>query len=323
MNKKLDRLGRRLEKRVIRPLVRPLYVDLNPEYRNTVFLAGTEKSGTTWISDIINYKREYRYIFEPFWSARVPICKGFKPYHYLRPDDDDRYFVEAARTILSGRIRSQWTDKYHRRFIAHQRLIKDIRANLFLKWMYNHFPEVPIILLLRHPCAVARSHLRRTHRSHSLDAFLAQEDLIDDYLRPILEEMETAQTDFEKLIFRWCIETYVPLKQFKKGQVHLAFYEHFCEHPESEIDGLFSFLDRDYDEAVYKQLRRPSPVARGASAIISGGSLIDAWRQQITDEQTQRAVEILSLFGLDKIYSHDSMPNAKKAYALLETVSTC
>ena len=309
MNQRLDRLGRRLNKRVIRPLVGPLYLDLNAEYRNTVFLAGTEKSGTTWISDIINYNHEYRYIFEPFWSAKVPACKGFKQYQYLRPDNDDRYFVEAARKILSGAIRNRWTDRYHRRFIVHQRLIKDIRANLFLKWMHTHFAEVPIILLLRHPCAVARSHLRRTHLSHSLDAFLAQEDLVDDYLHPFLERMQAAQTDFEKLIFRWCIETYVPLKQFKKGQVHLTFYEHFCEHPESEIDGLFSFLGRSYDNAVYRQLRKPSPVARGESAIISGGSLINGWREQITDEQIWRAVEILDLFGLDGIYSYDSMPN--------------
>jgi hypothetical protein len=34
---------------------------------------------------------------------------------------------------------------------------------------------------------------------------------------------------------RWCIENYVPLKQFKRGEIHLAFYESFCERPESEL----------------------------------------------------------------------------------------
>lgn len=323
MNERLNRLGRRFAQRVLRPLVGPLYVDLNSEYRNTVFLAGTEKSGTTWISDVINYRHDYRYIFEPFWSAKVPMCKGFKPQQYLRPGNDDHYFVEVAGAILSGKIRSTWTDRYHRRFIARQRLIKDIRANLFLKWMHDHFPEVPIILLLRHPCAVARSHLRRTHLSHNLDAFLAQEDLMGDFLHPFRKEMQAAQTDFVKLIFRWCIETYVPLKQFEKGQVYLTFYEHFCEYPESAINGLFSFLGKSYDPTVYKQLRKPSPVARKTSAIVSGGSLIDDWRKEITDQQTQRAVEILGLFGLDRIYSYDSVPNANAAHALLENVPTC
>ena len=130
-----------------------------------------------------------------------------------------------------------------------------------------------------------------------------------DFVNPFREEIEKAQTRFEEFIFRWCIQNYVPLKQFKRGEVHLIFYEEFCEKPESEISRLFSFLGKSYDETVFANLRKPSPVSRGESAIISGGSLIDGWREQITDEQIHRAVEILSLFGLDKIYSQDSMPN--------------
>jgi hypothetical protein len=146
---------------------------------------------------------------------------------------------------------------------------------------------------------------------------------MDDFLHPFQEEIEAAHTDFGKLIFRWCIETYVPLKQFEKGQVYLTFYEHFCEYPESEIDGLFSFLGKSYDKTVFEQLHKPSPVARSTSAIVSGGSLIDDWRRQITDEQTRKAVKVLGLFGLDKIYSHGSMPNASAAYAMLDNAPTC
>lgn len=315
----INRLKRRIRRRILWPLTGPLYVDYCKDHRNTVLLAGTEKSGTTWVSDIINYNREYRYIFEPFWPAKVDICRSFKPRQYIRPDNQDSCFIEAAQIILSGRIRNRWTDKYHRRFIANKRLIKDIRVNLFLKWIYDHFPEIPIILLLRHPCAVARSHLRRTHLQPDLEDFLAQEELMEDFLNPFKEEIEAAQAKFDKLIFRWCIETYVPLKQFKRGEIHLAFYESLCERPESEIDRLFSFLGKNYDKvAVLASLGRPSPVSREESTIISGGSLIDDWRGQITDGQIQRAVEILHLFGLDRIYSPDSMPNVAGAYEMME-----
>jgi hypothetical protein len=314
VNLKIDRLVQRLDKRVVQPLISPLYIDYNPDYRAAIFLAGTEKSGTTWISDIINYRREYRYIFEPFWADRVDLCQSFGPRQYIRPDDDNPAWLGPAKAILSGRIRNSWTDKYHRRFVARQRLIKDIRANLFIKWIHCHFPAVPIILLLRHPCAVVRSHLRRTHLHPKLEPFLVQKELMEDHLAPFREAMEAAQTDFEKYVFRWCIETYVPLKQFKHGEIHLAFYEDFCVSPKTEIDRLFAFLDKPYGQDVYKHLRTPSPVARTESAIVSGGDLIDGWRRQISPEQTAHAVEILGLFGLDKIYSQDSMPNASAAY---------
>jgi len=315
--RRIDSIKRRINNRILRPLISPVYVDYDPDYRNSIFLAGTERSGTTWVSDIINYKKEYRYIFEPFWPDKVDICIKFRPQQYLRPENQDSYFIEAAEVILSGKIRNSWTDKYHRRFIANKRLIKDVRANLFLKWMHSHFPEMPIILLMRHPCAVASSQLRHKHRVPSLkQEFLSQEELMEDFLNPFRKEIEKAQrqTDFEKRIFRWCIQNYVPLKQFKRGEIHLAFYENFCEKPRSEIDRLFSFLGKSYDEAVFAKLRKPSPQSRADSAIISGGSLIDSWRKHVTDEQIRRAVEILSLFGLDRIYSQDSMPNTDGIY---------
>lgn len=320
-NRSISRIRRRINRKIFSPLISPFYIDYNPDYRQSIFLAGSERSGTTWISDIINHKREYRYIFEPFWPAKVDICEKFRFQQYLRPENQDRYFIEAVEAILSGRIRNRWTDRYHRRFIASKRLIKDVRANLLLKWMHGNFPEMPIILILRHPCAVARSQLKKaTYWIPDLkEEFLSQEELVQDFLNPFAEEIGKAQTAFEIHIFRWCIQYYVPLKQFKRGEIHLAFYENFCEEPESEIDRLFSFLGKSYDEgAVFKKLREPSPVSREVSAIISGGSLLDSWREQITDEQIQRAVEILRLFELERIYSQDSLPDVEAVYDIIE-----
>jgi hypothetical protein len=314
---RLARAKQLFDKRVVAPLLNPLFVETNADYRNTVFLAGTERSGTTWISEIINYRREYRYIFEPFWPLKVDLWSELGSHQYLRPDDHNPSILAATETILSGRIRNEWTDKYHRTFVARQRLVKAVRANLLLKWMHAHFPGMPIILQLRHPCPVARSILGRKRRPPSFDMFLTQEELMEDYLDPFRTEMEAAETDFEKLIFRWCIETYVPLQQFRQGEIHLAFYENFCVSPESEIDRLFAFLDKSYDEKVFKQLERPSPVTRATSAIVAGDNLVDGWKAKMSAEQMQRAIEIVGLFGLDGIYGEDSMPNVERAYEML------
>jgi hypothetical protein len=314
---RLTRAKQLLDKRVVEPLLNPLYVDTNTDYRNTVFLAGTERSGTTWVSEIINYRREYRYIFEPFWPMKVDLWSDLKSQQYLRPDEHNPSILATTEAILSGKIRNKWTDKYHRTFVARQRLVKAVRANLLLKWIHANFPGMPIILLLRHPCPVASSILGRKRRPPSFDIFLTQEKLMEDYLDPFRAEMEAAETDFEKLIFRWCIETYVPLQQFKQGEIHLAFYESFCASPESETDRLFAFLHKSYDKAVFKQLKRPSPVARATSAIVAGENLVDSWKEKLTEAQTQRAIEILGHFGLDSIYAQNSMPNVDRAYEML------
>jgi hypothetical protein len=319
MKSKLERLGQKLQKHVLGPIVNPLYLDLGADHISTVFLAGTERSGTTWVSEVINYKRDHRYMFEPFWGLRVPECRDFLMQQYIRPEDRPPSYLRAADAILSGQIRNPWVDKFHRTFVARRRLIKDIRANLFLKWLYRQYPGLPIILLLRHPCAVARSYLRRRNPYLDLNVYLQQPELVDDFLAPLVGEIRSAETDFEKIVFRWCIENYVPLHQFQKGQIHLTFYEQLCTEPESALDGMFGFLERSYDRSIYRQLRTPSPEARGQAAILTQNNLVSSWTKDVSDDQVKRMVEILGLFGLDRIYDADPMPHPDGAYALLKS----
>jgi hypothetical protein len=296
------------------------YVDLNRDYRNTVFLAGSGRSGTTWASVIINYKNEYRYVFEPFHSRKVEICEGFEHSQYLRPGDRREEFLRPARTILSGGLRSRWPDHLQRRFVSGRRLIKEVRANLMLGWIRANFPEMHMILLLRHPCAVAnsRNQLRRRWKP-SLDSYLSQSELVEDFLEPFVEEMRSARTDFERHVFSWCLENYVPLKQLGRGEIHLMYYEYLCEDPEGEVKRLFAFLGKNFDESVLQKMKQPSLFSRPGSAVLAGERLVGGWREHVTDAQLQRAVEILSLFGLDKVYSEEAMPDPGGVLTLMGT----
>jgi hypothetical protein len=326
-------------------LLHGLYVDHKRDYRDSVFLAGTGRSGTTWVSDIINYKNEYRYVFEPFYRGKVKLCKGFRRKQYLRPEDRREEFLRPARIILSGGLRRHywadrfndgyvwkgrvikeihanrylyWADRLDRGFVPGQRLIKEIRANLMLGWIRANFPEMPIVFLLRHPCAVASSKVKLGWKPN-LDHFLSQGELIEDFLEPFEEEMRSARTDFERHIFAWCVETYVPLKQLGREDVHLTFYENLCEDHKREIERLFAFLDKGFDERVFEKMKNPSPMCREGSAVLSGERLIDGWRRHVTGSQLERAIEILNLFGLDKIYSEEDMPDPNGKFALIET----
>ena len=294
-------------------LLAPLYLDLNRDHCCSVFLAGSGRSGTTWASEIVNHRREYRFVFEPFYPERVPLCRGFLRKQYLRPDDRRGEYLGPARKILSGGLRNAWTDRFHRRFVARRRLIKDIRANLLLGWMRANFPGMPMILLLRHPCAVAASKLALGWKDN-LAGVMAQEELVEDHLRPFESEILKANTDFERHVFLWCIENYVPLRQLSPDDVHLVFYENLLAGPEKEIPRLFAFLGRDFDDRVYGTLDRPSPLSRDGA---TGDRTLDGWRGVVGEARTKRAVEILGLFGLDRVYGEDPMPDPEGAYALM------
>ena len=288
-----------------------LHVDLGRDHRDSVFLAGSGRSGTTWVSEIINYRNRYRLVFEPFHPGKVDICENFRLKQYLRPDDRREEYLGAARRVLTGRIRSSWTDRFNRKFVAPRRLIKDIRANLLLGWMRENFPGMPIVLLLRHPCAVAASRLALGWRDN-LSETMEQEELVEDFLGPVETEIRAARNALERHVFSWCIDNYVPLRQFGPGEIHLAFYENFVVYPEDEIRRLFAFLSEDFDGCVYRTLRRPSPLSRKGES-----PSVDAWRRCVTDSQLERVVEVLGLFGLDRVYGERALPDPSGAHDLM------
>jgi hypothetical protein len=281
------------------------------DHKRSVFLAGSGRSGTTWLSEIINHGGGYRFVFEPFNPAKVGAFGSFGSKQYLRPDDGRGEFLGPARLALTGALRDPWTDRFNGTFVARRRLIKDIRANLLLAWMRANFPGMPIVLLLRHPCAVVASRLALGWKGN-LNETMEQEELVEDFLLPMEAEIRAARDDFERHLFLWCIDNYVPLKQLGPGEIHLVFYENLLANPEEELRSLFGFLGDDPDGRVHARLAHPSALSRKNAPVPS----VDGWR--VSASQLERSGEILSLFGLDGIYAEGPMPDPSAAYALMK-----
>ncbi|MCL4803587.1 MAG: sulfotransferase domain-containing protein [Anaerolineae bacterium] len=297
---------------------RRYYVDLSSDYRDSLVLAGTGRSGTTWISEVINYRNEYRLMDEPDRNVRIEAFANFNAIQYIRPDDDNPAFIEPVRLALTGRLRNDWSDRFNTRVISNKRLVKFIRASLYLKWLVNHFPELRVALLLRHPCAVSLSQSRLDWEISLHDILLAQPQLMEDFLEPFRDQIAAADTLFEKRFWMWTVENYVALSQLEPGDVHLAFYENFCEEPEREIEQLFTFYGKEWDKSIFEAMQKPSNSSKPDSAIITGKNRVDSWMKHITDEQKAIADRLLKQFGLDAIYSVDSpRPNTEAARRML------
>ena len=292
------------------------YVDLGKgDHERSVFLAGSGRSGTTWLSQLINHRRRYRYVFEPFNPKEVGPFRRFKTKQYMRPDDRREEFLQPARLALTGGLRDPWTDRFNGRIVARRRLIKDIRANLLLGWLRANFPGMPIILLLRHPCAVVTSRLDLGWKDN-LSETMEQQELVEDFLQPMEAEIRAAQGDFERHLFLWCIDNYVPLKQLGPEDVHLTYYENLLAQPEEELRSLFASLGENFDERVYGILRRPSPLSRRNTPVPS----VEGWRSRVSGHQLERAIEILRIFGLERLYGRGTMPDPSGADALMDGV---
>jgi hypothetical protein len=292
------------------------YLDLGGGCRNAVLLAGCARSGSTWVSDLINYDNGYRYVFEPFRNDRAELCRIFEGRQYLPPDADEPRFRHAVEQILTGRLRQRWSDKHNAKLIARRRLIKAIRANLMLKWIRVQFPDLRIVLLLRQPLAVASSKLKLRWPA-DLETFRRQPALLERHLAPFADLLAEDLSPLEEQVLFWCVEHYVPLRELAPGDAEIFFYERFCTEPEREIARLFAYLGRGSADRAMRVLARPSSTTTDQAAISTGESLTHAWQRHVTAEQEAGGRAILERFGLHRLYGEDGLPNTDRDAVLL------
>jgi hypothetical protein len=277
------------------------------------------RSGSTLLLNILNHGKKYREIFEPFFPDRVKEAKDFIYPQYISPEDRDPKYLKPANRIFSGRIRNSWTDRFNQKVFVKKRIIKDIRINLFLKWIRINFPRIPIILLFRNPFATVHSWREAGFGDGSLarKRILGQDSLVKSFLGTYKKEYMMIQGEFERLIFFWCIYYLVPLRQFSPNEIYITFYENYFLEPEREIKKMMVAIGDSYNDDILEILNRPSATVRlGSEVLRQRGDMINGWKNHVSDVQRAKGLDILTLFGMQNIYNRESEPDMDEVLKL-------
>jgi sulfotransferase family protein len=299
------------------------FLDVGGDHRSTLYVSGSGRSGTSWVAELLNYRNDHRYMFEPLTPPHVPSFAHFIRGQYLRPENQDASFMEPMGAMLSGRLRHHWVDRLNCVPIASRRVIKDVYANLLLKWVHTNFPGIRIVFVIRHPLAVMTSRIRlapvdpHLRFEPDLERFLVQDALVADFIEPFVGAITDASTILEKQAFWWCIENYVPLRQFAPDEIHVVCYERLRREPEVEIPRLGAFLGREFDPSIFSKMQRRSRTTGYRSALQKGGDPVSDWTRLWSPDDIRRALQILSIFGMDELYTDGPMPRASSLTGLM------
>jgi hypothetical protein len=289
-----------------------LYRDAGGGPEDCVFVAGMARSGTTWLAEIICSQLQCRLMFEPFASDRVPEYRGFEYQQYLRPNRDHPQFLAYFERVAAGRIRNPWIDRYVDRLRPRCRLIKAVRASLFLRWIHERFPDMPLIYLVRHPCANVLSYLKLDWPSdRDLSSIMAQPDLVEDHLAPYLSVIARATLPHQRHALLWCILNRVAIQQFRGGGLHRFSYEDLTRRPAETIPRLFASLGHHFDESVYERLRQPSRTARQGTSFDRRADAPPRWRKDLGEARIDDILEIVAAFDLDHLYDAEGSPTGR------------
>lgn len=305
----LKEITQRLSRRSLGPLIVRVTRDKNYDLAETLVVAGSPRSGTTWLAEALSTIPRSAILFEPEHMLQVPAARrAGLDWHVMKAPGDswpegERYFER----VLRGDIVTPWTVSHLplTRAVAPRRwIVKFVDANLMLGWLGTRFPIRPPVLVLRHPCAVVGSQLRRGWKlDHTprLAAFFARYPQFAQYVAALEHPVEWSAA-------HWCIHTFVPLKLPKPWPFLLTSYEQATTNPETEFARLFAAWKLPMPPDLIERTRRPSGTTDLGSRLRHGGNAESGWRNTLTVEEIDRVLAVVRQFGLD-FYSAKSQPD--------------
>ncbi len=305
---------------------RVAYVDLHTDVDQTILVAGSRRSGTTWLGELVNFRNDRRTIFEPFhplhssWARRGRLEWA----HYSEPEFEDEALFEMCQRLWSGRVRDAWLDKLNTKRIARRRLVKCVECTNLLPWIATRFPDLRIVLILRHPFAVTESQL--AVMSAFQDDGLTDLDVLRDRRRLLEGVFDTlgdstdarrlvARSDdpFESHVVRWCLENRIPLSLLDPARTHVLFYEDLVLHTAGELDRLGEHLSMEFGPAALAAARKPSRTdfrhrAREMHHRQPDLDFLREWQASVSPIDVARGLDVLRAFSLDHLYGRDALP---------------
>ncbi|MFX1375571.1 MAG: sulfotransferase [Promethearchaeota archaeon] len=294
-----------------RQIFKRFYHESNHDLENTILIDGVGRSGTTWLAEILAEILHYRQIFEPFKPDKLDIFSNFQYKEYIPPTYENEEYYKIFKRILSGKIKNKWIDQDNRVFKSNGRIIKSIRASFFLKWIKNNFPEIPIIFMMRHPCAVTNSRKQLGWSENELELFLAQDNLVKEHLKPYLSIIKDAKTLVQKNACIWCIQNLIALNTMDPDDWLIITYEHLFMNTEDEIRRILNFIGYGREFNPKKLKNRYSLQTLKHSDIITHSKPLEAWRTKLTKDEISAILNIVRAFSLDNLYDIESMPKKK------------
>lgn len=302
-----------------------------------VIIAGSGRSGTTWVLDSLADANRMHAVFEPLHPIGVPAARRFA-HRYVEAGADAPELKAFMDRVFSGRMRNPWvnyrirTDRFNplrnnpiaiylhmrksalllktyafRRGLSGQ-VVKFIRANLMLSWLARQY-AYPTILVVRHPCAVIASRLKLSSADWSAEKAVGRyrddkiiADLIGDRFGV---DLARPMSPAAALACVWCVENVLPLEWAEREKYGVVAYEDLLVNPETEWRRVVDYLGLTVipgSDLLGTPSQQSSQEMRERKFTAAH---IERWRSQLESNAIDDVAYILEQFGTG-MYSIDS-----------------
>ena len=303
------------------------------DIKDTILVAGTPRSGTTWLMEVMAAIPRYTYLFEPLQPRWFPesVKVGFQSRPYLPLNADWPEGEEYLRKTFTGRVvslRPSYQLKPEMimyRLLSDKLAIKSVRLNRLLPWIARKFQLRKIIFIIRHPCAVVASQIKTGYCGYRppyppyIDIFPNLENILDEASKidgldsELLNRLRRIKTQEEILAAVWCLDNYVPLSLPKPYPWTTVIYEKLVKEGEKEVERLFNEIgETGIPQSMNRHLKLPRilTLERELKVVTKADQQLSKWKKALSEKQIDRILKIVSDFGLD-FYTEELEPDYK------------
>ncbi|TVP78940.1 MAG: hypothetical protein EA353_07365 [Puniceicoccaceae bacterium] len=304
----------------MRKILKPAFLLIAKTFlsgKSRLFLVGDGRSGTTWVSQALNFDGNFPEIFEPFHGRR-----------HLKLSDSRLYLNETDFNLSSLNSTKYIRDIEQRLFIrrclatcsmlsCHGFVIKDISVHMILKQLFDR--EQVLIYIIRNPISVALSKERFGSWQNESDlTCLAEYSTSIGRLSDECFGRGLIKTEFLSYILTWSLLNRIALTQLEDFGFPVVFYENLLRHPETSFEEVFQLAglgDRFIDNKshVLRVIYKESKTTIEENTIGDWKNDAPHWVGKISSEDLSKAYEILKIFGLYQIYEDTLMPKVSRS----------
>ena len=269
--------------------------------RDTVCVASSPRSGSTWLAETLVDLGHYDWVDEPLRLENGELRPhGFTARSCLLDASGEREAAIARkmREVLCGRVgHLQLSWRLRRRL-----LLKFVRINRMLAWATDEFDLQRNILLVRHPCAVVASQLAMHGGNSKWSNMSSPAPDIPSYLEAQVRSLADGSAH-RSLAINWAIDQRIPVYDFVPRNTLLVFYEDLMADPEGGWRKICDFCGIRYEALS----GRPSATA---SSDFSVAAQIDKWREKLPMDIAEDILHTCHALGVE-LYDMASSPRER------------
>lgn len=268
-----------------------------------VFLTSLPRSGSTWAGKAIADLTGALYINEPFNWKKYPEREK---YHmmYMQRQHDDPAFRSIVREEAYGRsIPTRLSGMFGRRRLV----MKDVHTCLAVEAIEDSLFHPRIVILVRHPCAVAASWKRLGYEPQSRVRLLtAQPEIVSRFIGQYEGHIHSSDDYFFQLGAYWGA-SYRIMFEMKAQHPKWVWIDHasLCDEPRAAFISLLEKMNvgvvNPTTNFFERHDRRPEASDSPYRIYRRTSQMLDSWKRALTIEEQHMVLKGADPFDVQEL----------------------